>query len=52
MDINGLIGIYLSDEVGEIAGSIVIYAVYSDGERHRLVIAPDMVNAYKVPVLN
>jgi hypothetical protein len=49
---NTLIGIYISDEVSEIAGGIVIYTVHEDGERVRNVIAPEMVNAYKVPVLN
>lgn len=49
---NPVIGIYISDEKCETAGGIVIYTVHQNGERVRGEIAPDMVNAYKVPVLN
>jgi hypothetical protein len=49
---NPVIGIYISDEVSETAGGIVIYIIHQDGERVRGEIAPDMVNAYKVPILN
>lgn len=49
---NPIIGIYISDERSETAGGIVIYTVHADGKRVRGEIAPDMVNAYKVPVLN
>lgn len=49
---NPIIGIYISDEMSKTAGGIVIYTVHQNGERVRGEIAPDMVGAYKVPVLN
>ena len=47
-----IIGIYISDEVCETPNGVVVYLLMEDGRRIRNDIAPDMVEAYGVPVLN
>ena len=49
---NPIIGIHISEEVSETPNGIVVYVVYANGNRVRNEIAPDMVEAYGVPVLN
>lgn len=47
-----IIGIYISDEASKTANGIVVYLLTAEGKRVRNEIAPDMVEAYGVPVLN
>lgn len=47
-----IIGIYISEETSATTNGVVVYLVTEDGKRVRNEIAPDMVEAYGVPVLN
>jgi len=51
MSNNRIIAIRVTDQMSEENGGVVIYVVYSDGRMIRNTVAPDMVEAYGVPVI-
>ena len=48
---NRIVAVRLSDEMSEENGGVVIYLITEDGKAIRNTVAPDMVEAYGVPVV-
>lgn len=46
-----IVAIRLSEEASNTPNGVVIYVLYSDGTSFRNEVAPDMVEAYGVPVI-